>query len=92
MKFILILFFFFLSNFTNAQTSDIYKDTSKEIKELAEKNVSSYEESFNNGKKMLSLAKTKAEFARAYGHMGFARFNQFVIFPCLGTLKSRVFC
>jgi len=76
MKFLLILFFFFLSNFTNAQTSDIYKDTSKEIKELAEKNVSSYEESFNNGKKMLSLAKTKAEFARAYGHMGFARFNQ----------------
>lgn len=76
MKFFLRLFFFFLSIFTYAQTSDIYKDISKEIKELAEKNVSSYEESFNNGKKMLSLAKTKAEFARAYGHMGFARFNQ----------------
>ena len=76
MKFLLILFFFIPSLLTYAQTTDGYKDISKEINELADKNVSSYEESFNNGKKMLSLAKTKAEFARAYGHMGFARFNQ----------------
>ena len=76
MKFLFTLFFFIPSIFTYAQISDGYKDISKEINELADKNVSSYEESFNNGKKMLSLAKTKAEFARAYGHMGFARFNQ----------------